>query len=121
MTDAWLDAVMASARVLEIAILTNPDEGTLKGVVLPLDKKPGKTWTEQCMQKAKLAAEIRTLRVMNGMRVTVWQICVEKRRQYLSSMLGLGSPMVPLPADCGRKILEFLPAINDEYIEYALR
>ena len=99
-----------------VALPTNADKGTFKKVVFPLHSDTtGHPWASTCLQKAQDAAELRALRVLNGMRVTVWQICVEKRRQYLSSMLGLGSPMTPMPPDCCRKILEFLPVICADY------
>ena len=99
-----------------VALPTNADKGTFKKVAFPLHPGPaGYPWASACLEKARDAAELRALRVLNGMRVTVWQICVEKRRQYLSSMLGLGSPLTPLPPDCRGKILEFLPVFCVEY------
>ena len=91
-----------------------PGSGTPndENVVLPLSGSTNSAWEAAALSEAKEKASRKTLRLLNGQRVTFWRICVEKKRKQMAAMFGLqyGQGMAELPEDCRGKILGFLPA-----------
>lgn len=65
-------------------------------------------WETACRAQLAPTMEYRTQAAMNGLRVGTWQMLIENRRQTLSTMLGFGQQLTPLPPDCRGRILSFL-------------
>ena len=72
-------------------------------------------WEKRCLQVARMAADVKMFKKMNGMRVIMWRVCIEKRRKYLADMI-FGGPVSSLPDDCSNKIAEFLPVCTAAYV-----
>ena len=89
-----------------------PDISNDENVVLPFSGPTNSAWEASALSEAKEKASRKTLRLLNGQRVTVWRICVEKKRKQMAAIFGLGfgQGMAEFPEDCRRKVVEFLPA-----------
>lgn len=81
---------------------------TLQNVKLPIRGLNNRRWEAECEAQVSRMTEYLTRRAMNGMRISTWQILIEKRRRTLFLMLGVGREPTPLPGDCRGRILEFL-------------
>lgn len=79
---------------------------------IPFSAATNSTWEAQVIEKIRELSDQRAYKMMNGRRVTVWRICVEKRRREQAALYGVSpGALTELPPDCRGKILEFLPAV----------
>ena len=66
-------------------------------------------WEEKALEKTREITDKKTLGVLNGLRVTAWRICVEKKRREWAAVFGFSpGQLVEFPPDCRGKVLEFL-------------
>lgn len=86
----------------------------LEHVELPLSGASNYEWTSKCAEEVRKKGEAKMYRMMNGIRVTTWRICVEKRRCYLGSLLGVQGSIAGFPDDLRKKVLEFLPNTDED-------
>lgn len=116
--------IFISKTIATTTIIIMPEDvkkASLSSLKLPLAAPAGadvrkSSWAEECHREVQNAVELQTLKKMNGVRVSTWRLCAEKRRKYLGSMLGVGELQFPsMPEElCGR-ISELLPLIDIEY------
>lgn len=79
--------------------------------LIPFSAATSSTWEAQAIEKVHEMTDPRAYKLLNGRRVTVWRICVEKKRRELAAIFGMSpGALTELPPDCRGKILEFLPA-----------
>lgn len=89
-----------------------------RGLTFPLKPKktdchpsnapsPNARWFQNCDEVVKRKTELKTLRLMNGIRVTTWEIGLNRGEK--------AEDAVRLPENCKRCILEFLPTVDMDY------
>ena len=66
-------------------------------------------WEAKAVEKTREITDKKTFGMLNGLRVTTWAICAEKKRKELAAVFGFSpGQLAEFPPDCRGKVLEFL-------------